>query len=56
MDHSGTDNLKNGDIIAVEVTSADETSKTTYRIKITKDADYFHLIEFHSLLVLVQHL
>ncbi len=44
---SRTDNLKNGDIIAVEVTSADETSKTTYRIKITKDApkkDYSGII------------
>lgn len=44
---NNTDNLKNGDIIAVEVTSADETSKTTYKIFVTKDApkkDYSTLI------------
>lgn len=44
---SNSDNLTNGDIIAVEVTSADETSKTTYKIFITKDApkkDYSTII------------
>lgn len=44
---SETDNLKNGDVIVVEVTSADETSRTTYKINITKDApkkDYSTLI------------
>lgn len=44
---NNTDNLKNGDVIAVEVTSADETSKTTYKIFVTKDApkkDYSTLI------------
>ncbi len=49
---SNTDNLKNGDIIVVEVTSADETSKTTYRINVTKDApkkDYTKPILYASL-------
>ncbi len=44
---TNTDNLKNGDVIAVEVTSADETSKTTYKIFVTKDApkkDYSTII------------
>lgn len=44
---SETDNLKNGDVIVIEVTSADETSRTTYKINITKDApkkDYSTLI------------
>lgn len=44
---SNSDNLKNGDVIAVEVTSADETSKTTYKIYVTKDApkkDYSTII------------
>lgn len=44
---TNADNLKNGDVIAVEVTSADETSKTTYKIKVTKDApkkDYSMII------------
>jgi len=44
---SGTDNLKNGDVIVVEVKSADETNVTTYKINVTKDApkkDYSTII------------
>ncbi len=44
---SETDNLKNGSIVSVTVTSEDESTSTTYKIKITKDApkkDYSTLI------------
>lgn len=44
---SPTDNLKNGSLITVTVTSQDESSETVYKINVTKDApkkDYSSII------------